>query len=109
GLSQKEIDRRYGLARRKLLKIMKRLKGVDEKQRFQMRNEYYWFSRQPLKQYRLGLEYARKKNVSGYYSQGVGAAMLAKHYAERGKTSQMLYWARLSTNAWNRFFKERAF
>ena len=41
----------------------------------------------------------------GYYSQGVGAAQLAKNYGLSGKKKLALRWAKKSEQVWLKFFK----
>ena len=79
--------------------------GGTAGQRNSMRNEYYWFSRQPHKQYRLGLERVKAGEKSSYYSQGVGAEQVAKNYALRGRKALCLRWAKKSEKAWLNYFK----
>ena len=48
----------------------------------------------------------RKGRKRRYYSQGVGAAELAKSYARQGKIGLFYRWAKISEQAWLNFFKE---
>jgi hypothetical protein len=106
GLSQLEINRRYKLASFKLSKLLRRLRGAELRQRASIRNEYYWFSRQPYKQYLLGREMVKRGLKKFYYSQGVGAIEMAKHFALKNNKKQFVTWAKRSEKAWLKFFKE---
>lgn len=105
GFTQKEIDIRYKNAAAKLKKLLSRIRWVPEDMRRSLRNEYYWFSKQPRKQYLLGVEEVKKGNKKAYYPQGVGAVMLAKKYAEAGKKALFLRWSKRSQKAWENYFK----
>lgn len=105
GISEQELKFRYQKASEKLKKVLLKLKNQDLVFRLKVRNEYYWFSKQPLKQYKLGIEGVKKGVKMSYYSQGVGAAMLAEKYALEGKSKLMLRWAKLSEKAWLNYFK----
>ena len=107
GFTQKKIDARYALAASKLKKLLSRKRFVPREKRGNLLNEYYWFSKQPLKQYRLGVNEVNKGNLGGHYSQGVGAAMLAKKYAEKGKEHLCLFWAKRSEEAWKKYTHRR--
>ena len=104
--SKIQVKVRYKQAAQKLRRILRRTRGVSDDLKGGIQNEYYWFSNQPYKQYRLGLLEASKGNKrGGYYSQGVGAVQLAKAYAEKRKKKLALKWARKSEKAWLNFFK----
>jgi hypothetical protein len=105
GYSPAEIRARYKLAAKKLRALLRRLNGAPLDFRAAVRNEYYWFSRQPMKQYRLGQEMVKKGRLRSYYSQGVGAEELAKKYALEGKKALALKWAKISEAAWLKFFE----
>lgn len=57
GRSPQEIKVRHRKAARMLKPWLQKLRKVDPNRRRSFRNEYYWFSHQPVKQYRLGLEW----------------------------------------------------
>ena len=105
GLSQKQIDQNFKKAASKLRKLLQKMKGVSARLRRSAKNEYYWFSKQPYKQYRLGLDDVKRGDRSAYYSCGVGAAMLAKKYAFEGKVGLCYRWAKISERSWLRYFK----
>lgn len=105
GYTPAEVRARYRSATRKLRVLLRRLRSAPPQMRFAIRNEYYWFSSQPRKQYRLGLEEARRGLVSGYYSQGVGAVQLAKQYGLKGQKGLFMRWARKSEKAWLKFLR----
>lgn len=106
GFSDQQIKQRYQSASKKLRKLLYKLKGVDPVLGKSIKNEYYWFSKQPYKQYLLGVnEVKAKAYKGGYYSQGVGAVMLSEKYAKVGKIKLALRWAKKSEKAWLKFFK----
>lgn len=105
GMTQAQSDAKYKLAAKKLKKLFPKLRSVDANLRKSIRNEYYWFSKKPRKQYLLGVEYVNKGNMNSYYSQGVGAVQLAKDYALKGKMKLADRWAKKSESAWLNYFK----
>jgi hypothetical protein len=105
GFTPTEVRARYKSAAKKLRRLLRRMRGATPWLRAAIRNEYYWFSRQPLKQYRLGREQTAKGNLRSYYSQGVGAVEVAKGFARKGRRGRALVWARKSEKAWLNFFK----
>lgn len=108
GRSQKENDRRYRVTAKKLHKLLKKRKGLTPRQIYSFKNEYYWFSKQPYKQYRLGVTHVGKIPRGCYYSQGVGASQLALKYMEQRKIKKAIKWAVKSEKAWLKFFKADA-
>lgn len=98
--------KKYPLAVVKLKKLLYRLRGKDPLFSAGVRNEYYWFSEQPYKQYLLGREGVARGIPRSHYSQGVGAERLARKYALKGKSALSLRWAKRSEKAWLSFFKE---
>jgi len=105
GYTPQQIKVRQRQAALKLKKILHRLRGIHPWFVASVRNEYYWFSRQPRKQYQLGVEMVAKGRRGSYYSQGVGSAELARLYALAGKKKLCLRWAKISEQAWLNFFK----
>lgn len=105
GLSAGRIEMNRKASVRLLKPLMRRLSHFDRSTRLRVRNEYYWFSRQPRKQYLLGLESVRFERWKGNYSQGVGAAWYALSLAQRGRESAARRWALLSEKAWRRYLK----
>jgi hypothetical protein len=99
GLSEGKANALFRSAARKLKRLMPRLRSASPRLRGSIRNEYYWFSKQPAKQYRLGVE----RGMLGYYSAGVGAAMLAQSYGLKGRKALALRWAKKSEKAWLNF------
>ena len=73
-LSDKEMQRDFDQAAKKLRVLLYSVKGATEKLKNRNLNEYYWFSQQHKKQYELGLKELALKNWGGYYPAGVGAA-----------------------------------
>lgn len=106
GMSKAASQKKFDLAAKKFRYLLRRLRGMPEQMRFSIRNEYYWFSKQHYKQYLLGIKRVPKEGFRGYYSQGVGAAMLARQYGLQGRTVLMIKWARRSELAWKKFFME---
>lgn len=101
-----QIKARYTLAAKKLRNLLRRSRAFPPHYLGSVRNEYYWFSNQPSKQYRLGTERVREGyKRGGYYSQGVGAAQIAKKYALKGRKALALRWAKKSEKAWLSFLK----
>lgn len=104
--SEKQTIANKKLAVKKFRKLLYRLRSAPEYLRKSIKNEYYWFSDQPYKQYKLGVSEVKSKQFrGGYYSQGVGAAMLARSYALKHKTQLAVRWAKRSESAWLKFFK----
>ena len=108
GISKSELNVRYRKAASKLRKLLRKLNGVEPRLKRSVRNEYYWFSRQPYKQYRLGIEFVNKGDLSAYYSQGVGAVEVAREYAKKRSKTLFLKWAKTSEKAWLEYFKVQA-
>jgi hypothetical protein len=100
-----QIRVRHKKAAKKLKALLPRLRSVSFQRRASIRNEYYWFSHQPYKQYLLGKELVKRGRPRLVYSQGVGAAELAKKYALEGRRGLSLRWAKTSEKAWLKFFK----
>lgn len=73
-LPKKQKEKAFAKAAANLKPYLKKLHGVPELHRRRTRNEYYWFSQQHMKQYKLGVEGVKAGNHRSYYSQGVGAA-----------------------------------
>lgn len=105
GFTPTQIEARYNLAAKKLKKLLLKMRHATPNLQKSIRNEYYWFSKQPRKQYLLGVEFVKKGNKFAYYSQGVGAVQVAKEYALRGKKGLSLRWAKKSEIAWQKYFK----
>jgi hypothetical protein len=105
GLGSAAVERNRRAAVRLLRPLMRRLSAFAPSHRPSVRNEYYWFSRQRLKQYRLGLEAVRRRD----YSQGVGAAWHALDLARRGRRARARYWARVAERAWRRFLARESY
>jgi hypothetical protein len=103
-LTKKQTEKKYAIAAKKLKLLLIKLRNVDPKLRKSIRNEYYWFSKQPYKQYLLGIE-SNKNGQNGYYSMGVGASRLALEYGRKQRKKLCLKWSKISEKAWLRFFK----
>ncbi|RYZ70457.1 MAG: hypothetical protein EOP05_13260 [Proteobacteria bacterium] len=105
GFTPKQVAARHARAAAKIKKLFPKIRSLEPRIRGKMRNEYYWFSHQPKKQYELGRELVAKGNVRSNYSQGVGAVEVAKVYANEGKHALCVRWAKKSELAWKKFFK----
>jgi len=105
GFDKKATHYKRGAA--KLLKpLLKRMKEIPFEERIALRNEYYWFSSQPKKQFLLGKSVV-KSDPRGNYSLGVGAWCIARNYALSGKPVLAKRWANRSCIAWLEYFKYR--
>lgn len=102
--SKSETEKKYSLAAKKLKVLLTKLRNVDASLRKSIRNEYYWFSQQPYKQYLLGVE-CNKNGQNGYYSIGVGASKMALKYGRQKRKKLCFKWAKISEKAWIHFFK----
>lgn len=105
GFTPKQIAARHAKAASKIKALFPKMRALEPRIRHKMRNEYYWFSHQPRKQYALGIESVRKGIIRSTYSQGVGAVEVAKAYANVRKRALCLRWAKKSELAWKKFFK----
>lgn len=106
GYSQRALDRRYRETAARLRKLLPRVPLEMEILRNSIRNEYYWFSKQPRKQYLLGLELVRKGWKRSHYSAGVGASQMAIQKMREGRRSSAIRWAKISEEHWLKFFEE---
>ena len=105
GFTPTQIAKRHANAAAKIKSLFPRIRSLEPRIRGKMRNEYYWFSHQPQKQYELGVEMVNKGFERFYYSQGVGAVEVAKLFAEQNKRAAALRWAKKSEVAWKKFLK----
>lgn len=84
--------------------LFEKMRGIPEQNRMRTRNEYYWFSQQYLKQYKLGVEGVEAGSLRSYYSQGVGAANYAYKLGLSGKVKLAVRWAKIAESAWEKYF-----
>ncbi len=91
---------RHASVVQRLKPLLKRLRSASPVLRSSIRNEYYWFSRQPHKQYLFGVRQVKRGDSAGYFSQGVGAIEMAKSHRAAGRTSHFLFWAKRAEVAW---------
>jgi hypothetical protein len=91
-------------AARILKKLLRRAQGIDPRWVKAWRNEYYYFSKQPYRQYRLGIDHAKKDGKGSLYSAGVGAVIYAHNYYLKGRPAQGVQWAKKSVKAWEGYF-----
>lgn len=103
-VSEKKQEKNALLAARLLRNLLKRTSGIDPRWIRNWRNEYYWFSGQPKKQWLLGLAES-KKSGRGHYSMGVGAVTLSLELFKKGRLTGAKSWARKAQSAWEAYFK----
>jgi len=117
-IMNKKSERADRLKAAKMLKeILPRVRGKEFiRMRDIIRNEYYFMSYQPLKQYKLGIEcqkrnaknknkkisYPKYRADAGLYSQGVGSSTLAYNYLEKGDLKRSLHWAKVAVKTWEK-------
>lgn len=101
----KELKNNTSRAVKILKKLLLKTSGIDRRWVSSWRNEYYWFSSQPEKQYRLGKEDLLQRDMHGYYSMGVGAVSVALKKIEEKKYSQSIQWAQKAKSSWENYFK----
>ena len=87
-----------------LQSLLRRTSGIEEAWKNVWKNEYYWFSKQPKKQWNLGLSEV-KKTGKGHYSMGVGAVSLSLNLYKKSKFRSAKAWARKAQLAWEDYFK----
>lgn len=105
-LSDKEMNRDFAIAAKKLRKLLYSTKGASEALKNRNINEYYWFSKQHYKQYLFGLKNLKQKIYGGYYSAGVGAVFHAYKLALKGKKKLAIKWAKTAEKCWCNYFKK---
>lgn len=105
GKSPKLRERAYQQAARDIYPLLKRMRGLPVEERGRHRNEYYWFSQQHLKQYKLGVSEVKSGKVMGYYSMGVGSANHAYKLLLKGQRVRGLKWAKIAQKAWEGYFR----
>lgn len=103
-LPKKQKEKAFAKAAANLKPYLKKLNGIPENNRRRTRNEYYWFSQQHMKQYKLGSEGVKAGNNRAYYSQGVGAANHAYKLGLLGKHKLSVKWAQIAENSWQQYF-----
>jgi hypothetical protein len=86
-------------------KILQSSRGIDPQILSGMRNEYYWFSKQPYKQYRLGMKGVRNGDPYANYSIGVGAVSCSLKAYLAGKPKVAMVWAKKAEQGWKNYFK----
>lgn len=91
-----------------LRRLIYRIRVFEPNRRGIVLNEYYWFSKQPKKQYRLGIKDVKNGIQSGFYSMGVGAWCVAREYASAGKLRLANKWAKEASNSWEKYFKYKS-
>lgn len=104
--SKSEIAKRHRKSAELLKPWLRKLRRLEPNLRASLRNEYYWFSHQPFKQYQLGVERVAAGTKRAYYSQGVGAVELARKYFKAHRFKMGLRWSKRAERAWRNFFKE---
>lgn len=103
-LPRKKKELAFAKAASSLKPYLKKMRGIPEQNRMRIRNEYYWFSQQYLKQYKLGVDGVKAGSLRSYYSQGVGAANYAYKLGLSGKIKLAVRWAKIAESAWEKYF-----
>jgi len=85
-----------------LSKLLKKLRNAPYPLKCYVRNEYYYHSGQPFKQYQLGVE-RLKKGSNGHFSAGVGASLYAYDLFLRGQIKKAYEYGHLSFHHWSTF------
>jgi len=81
-------------------------RGISLRFKKNMKNEYYYQTRQFKKQYALGMNfYKRHGEKSSLYSSGVGGANHALELARKNKRGLAVIWAKKAIEAWNIYFE----
>lgn len=106
GLSKKEIARNKKRTVALLGRMMRTRRRLTPDEAHDLENEYYWFSEQPKRQYELGLRKLEERAPRGYYSCGVGAAMMALKAARAGNAAARDLWSKRSLDAWSCYHTE---
>lgn len=89
-------------------KLLKKTSGQGISKNFKkvMKNEYFYQTKQFIKQYELGTTYYKRTGEKHHlYSSGVGGANHALALARTGKTKQADSWAKKSIEAWDIYFQ----
>lgn len=105
GLAPPVIEKNRREAVRLLKPLMLRLRCFEAAERARIRNEYYWFGRKRIAQWKLGQAEEARGSWRGAYSCGVGAAWHAYDLAKKGRWSRARRWAREARAAWRRFLR----
>lgn len=101
-----EQEKNVKKAAKILRALLRRCNGAPARLIAASRNEYYWFSRQPRKQYRLGREQVRKGKYTGNYSIGVGAVTIAIEKHKKRDYGVAYTWASRAKDAFEKYFIE---
>ena len=81
-------------------------RGISLRYKKNMKNEYYYQTKQYKKQYVLGMSfYKRHGDKSSLYSSGVGGANYALELAKKNQKKNAEVWARKAISAWKIFFE----
>lgn len=105
GLTKRKIELNRKKSAKILRNVVKNIRSIPSSQRYSILNEYYWFTRQPKKQYQHGQAEIKKGSLKGYYSMGVGAVSYAKLLLENGKISRAQQWLLKAQKSWEAYFK----
>jgi hypothetical protein len=84
--------------------LLKRLSGLSEDYKHNIRNEYYYHSYQFKKQFLLGWKNKKVKDDKRLYSMGVGAANYSYQLKLKGHTKRSHQWAEKAIGIWRKFF-----
>ena len=107
GLSKAQVDRNRKRTVMLLKKLINERHRITLEQSLGLENEYYWFSNQPEKQYKLGRRMLRRHGITrAHYSCGVGAAMMALKEARRGNLTAVRVWFDRAQASWKQYHRE---
>lgn len=85
---------------------LRKTRGAKAEAVINFKNEYYYQTKQFLKQYHLGINsYKKFKDKYDFYSAGVGGANHALHLAKKNQMKRAHSWAKKSISAWHRYFE----
>ena len=77
-----------------LKKVVSKIDLVPPEFRRAVLNEYYWFSKNPTAQFKLGAKTYNAGDLGGTYSMGVGAFVIAQRMAKISRLRQVEIWAK---------------
>lgn len=102
----KKFKKLHAKAVKGMERALKNPGDISPKHLYQLKNEFFFQTKQYKKQYYLGQLTARKtKELNPYYSSGVGAAHYALELALKNKKKAAQAWAEKSVVAWKKYFE----
>lgn len=102
--SPNQIQKNYKKAASILKNLIPRIRNRSIEFQISVRNEYFWFSAQPRKQYHLGIEMVSRGWPKAYYCQGVGAIMVCEKYLKEKRFTLGIKWAQKAELAFKEYF-----